>query len=269
MIYRILALLLIALPCSAQTWSTWNGKTVGSSTGNVSSMDGKTIGTSTGNYNTWNNLAVASSGAASWSYIQTANRDCTAGSTCTAAIDAPTTANSVIVFAVYTSASNSITSVSLSGCSGGAGTWTGGSGSSYAAFNSSSAGMAWIFNLANSGGCTGFTVNLTTAEPGAWGAALDEFSRGSGTPALDALASANLNTTSCTTCTGSSFTSLSGSSDLIVQIANTGSSTSSPSSPYAWDTGSVMAYALNSTATAAPTWTQSSGGFQTFGVAFK
>lgn len=70
MINRLLVFLLIALPCSAQTWSTWNGKTVGSTTGNVSSMDGKTIGTSTGNYNKWDNLGAPSSGGSAPSVVQ-------------------------------------------------------------------------------------------------------------------------------------------------------------------------------------------------------
>lgn len=52
----------------AQTFGSWNGKTVGTSSGNVSSLDGKTIGTSTGNYNKWNNL-TSPGGASSTAYV--------------------------------------------------------------------------------------------------------------------------------------------------------------------------------------------------------
>lgn len=47
---------LVCLLLAFQTLGTWNGKTVGTSSGNISSLDGKTIGTASGNYNKWNNL---------------------------------------------------------------------------------------------------------------------------------------------------------------------------------------------------------------------
>ena len=43
-------------------WSTWNGVTVGSSTGNNSSMNGKAIGTAAGSYVSWNGLQAPGSG---------------------------------------------------------------------------------------------------------------------------------------------------------------------------------------------------------------
>lgn len=46
--------------CMAATWGTWNNKTVGTSSGNVSSLNGKTIGMAAGNYNAWNGLAAPS-----------------------------------------------------------------------------------------------------------------------------------------------------------------------------------------------------------------
>jgi hypothetical protein len=210
-----------------------------------------------------------SSAGASWSLLQGVAQDCAAGSTCAIEITT-TTANSVAVPSAYTADSNSISSVSLSGCTGSAGTWTGGTGASYAAFNSSGAeGIAWAYNLGNGGGCTLVTITMTSAETAAWSASFDEFSRGGGTPAIDALASSNTNSSSCTTCTGSSFTSLSGSSDLLLQVVADGSSTGSPSSPYLWDSNELTAYALNSTQTTAPTWTQSGGPFVSLGAAFR
>jgi hypothetical protein len=210
-----------------------------------------------------------SSVGASWSLLQSPAQECAAGATCAMTITS-TTASSVGTAAAYLSDSNSISSVSLSGCTGSAGTWTGGTGASYAAFNSSGAeGIAWAYNLGNGGGCTLVTITMTAAETSTWTIVYDEFSRGGGTPAIDALASSNTNSSSCTTCTGSSFTSLSGSSDLLLQVVADGSSTGSPSSPYLWDSNELTAYALNSTQTTAPTWTQSGGPFVTLGAAFK
>jgi hypothetical protein len=213
-------------------------------------------------------LATAPSApTASWSFLQSTPGGCGAGPTCTFSITA-TTANSVVVVPVYTATNLTITSATLAGCAT-PGTFTGGSGSSYQAFGSPPGGLAWGYILGNGGGCTDLSVTMSAADSGNISPSVEEFSRGGGTPVLDTLASTNTNTTSCTSCTGSSFPSLSGTKDLMVQIANTGSGTGNPSSPYAWDHNDITAYVLNSTATAAPTWTQSSGGFETFGVAFK
>lgn len=275
-ILRILLLItLCSLACSAQTWSKWNGITVGSATGNISSMDGKTIGTSTGNYGKWNSLTSPASGPATWTGpVQSVGRSAglAGNATYSDSLDVPTTANSVLVFAIYTNGTDNVTisSIALTGCTGSIGAWTGGTGTSYHANQSGSPGnMVWAYNITNGGGCTGFTVVVSAAPVAGWGANVDEWTRSTGSATLDALASTNTNSSSCTTCTGSSFTSLSGTSDLIVQIVNTGSGAGSPSSPYSWDADSFAAYVLNSTVTTAPTWTQSSGGFQTFGVAFK
>jgi hypothetical protein len=207
---------------------------------------------------------------ANWTSLQsTISFGCLAGSTCELALSSASTANSVIVAVIYIPDSETITSLALTGCTGSAGTWTGGSGSNYAAFNSATAGMATAYNLGNGGGCTGIDVTVSGTPTGGWGFGADEFSRGGGTPVFDALSSTNTNTTSCTSCTGSAFSSLSGTKDLLVQVTNTGSGTGSPSSPYVWDANQFVAYALNSTVTAAPTWTQTSGGFQSLGFGFK
>ena len=57
-----------ALLTWSQTWNTSNGKTVGSSSGNVSSFNGKTVGTSAGDYNKWNNLAAPGGGGTTWAH---------------------------------------------------------------------------------------------------------------------------------------------------------------------------------------------------------
>jgi hypothetical protein len=211
---------------------------------------------------------------ASWTAVQTSTgASCPAGNTCSLFSGGSilsTTANTVIVAAAYVATNNTISSIALSGCSGSAGTWTGGSGTGYAVYNATYAGgVALAYNLGNSGGCTTLTVTLASAEPSTWSLAFDEFSRGSGSPVLDTLSSTNTSTSSCTACTGSAFSSLSGSSDLLVQIISDGSSTGNPSSPYVWDSFELLAYALNSIQTTAPTWTQSGGGFLSLGAAFK
>lgn len=63
----LLTVVMMTAPCIAQTWSTWNGKTVGSA-GAVKTLDGKTIGTSAGEYAKWNNLNSPSS-APSIAYV--------------------------------------------------------------------------------------------------------------------------------------------------------------------------------------------------------
>lgn len=52
--------ILLASPLRATAWASWNGKTVGSSSGNVVLWDAKTIGTATGNLNSWNGLTSPS-----------------------------------------------------------------------------------------------------------------------------------------------------------------------------------------------------------------
>jgi hypothetical protein len=204
-----------------------------------------------------------------WNYVATNGQSCSAGGSCSPAFSPVSTANSIVVVTAYVTNGNSITSMSLNGCSSGGGASIGGSGTSYAGGNSVVGGMAWIYNLGNSGGCTSINLNLASAEAGTWSAYISEFTRSTGTPTLDALASSNTNATACTSCTGSAFSSLSGASDLLVQILDTGTGTGSPSPPYVWDALSIDAYALNSTHLPAPTWTQTSGGFLSFGVAFK
>jgi len=54
------AFFLVFALLSAANWGSWNGVTVGASTGNVSSIDGKTIGTSSGNFGSWNGLTSPS-----------------------------------------------------------------------------------------------------------------------------------------------------------------------------------------------------------------
>jgi hypothetical protein len=178
-------------------------------------------------------------------------------------------AGNLITLASYTLDNNTIASVAFAGCSGG--TWTGGSGTHYAVYNATyGGGIAWAYNLGNGGGCTSVTVTMTSAETSSgWTLAYDEWNRGGGSPTFDAFSSTNANTTSCTSCSGSAFSGLTGTSDVLIQVIADGSSTGAPSTPYVWDTDEFIAYALNSTQTTAPTWTQSGGGFLSLGAAFK
>lgn len=264
MIFRWLVLLLIALPCSAQTWSTWNGKAVGSSTGNVSSINGKTIGASAGNYSKWNNLSAT--GGVSWTHVQSpAFARCAAGTTCTSSL-AATTANSVLVVTAYGVGTNS----HLTGCTGGGGTWVTGTSSSFVAWDATTANlMAMAYNITGAGGATSVTCTFANSQSAPI-VAVSEWTRSTGVPTLDQLAASNLNTSSCVgTCTLSSFSGLTGTSDLLVQSLNTGVGVANPSSPYVWDDQDVTIYALNSTQTTAPTLSQTGGSMQSLGVAFK
>lgn len=53
------------IPLVGGVWGTWNGKTVGGSSGNVSSWNGGTIGTSTGNIGTYDGLTSPTGGGGS------------------------------------------------------------------------------------------------------------------------------------------------------------------------------------------------------------
>jgi hypothetical protein len=123
------------------------------------------------------------------------------------------------------------------------------------------------YNITGTGGATSITCNfsatLTSPE-----LTVSEWTRSTGAPTLDALAATNINSTSCSgSCSLSSFPTLTGSSDLLVQVLNWGSA-SSPSAPYVFDSLGYSIYALNSTQTTAPT-IGNSGYMQSSGLAFK
>jgi hypothetical protein len=209
-----------------------------------------------------------SSGGSSHTFSGPANSDqgnTCSGASCTITIQ-PTNTNDVLVLVTYTP--SNVTISSISGC----GTWVTGTNSNFSAYNSVSGAENAAYLPAATAACGSVTVTMSSAPSGTWDIVTDGFQVSPTSPiaAIDQLAATNTNSSSCTsTCTGSSFSGLTGTSDLIVQAVNDGSGASSPSSPYSWDSVQAFAYVLNSTATTAPTWTQTSGGFQTLGFAFK
>jgi hypothetical protein len=104
----LLAVLMLSASCLAQTWGTWNGKTVGGSAGNISSMNGKTIGTASTNYNKWNNLNSPSGGGGGFALVASGGADASCrgfgGSTFTCVKDTTpgiSTGNFVCIMVTY------------------------------------------------------------------------------------------------------------------------------------------------------------------------
>jgi len=54
----LLALVLVPAICSAADITSWNGTTIGPSTGNITAINGASTGQDTGNYSSWNGQAV-------------------------------------------------------------------------------------------------------------------------------------------------------------------------------------------------------------------
>lgn len=209
-----------------------------------------------------NRKVFVSAPAATWSYVQTITPvSCSNGTTCS--IAGTFTANSVRVISAY--AGNN---VYLTGCTGGGGTWVTGSTANFALYNATAGMMAAAYNVGGTGGtatitCT-YSGSATSPVVG-----MDEFTKSSGTASLDALSSTTVNSTCAGTCTLAAFSSLTGTSDLLVQIIDWGSGVGNPTAPYVWDSQQLDAYALGSRQTAAPTITQSGGGWQALAFAFK
>jgi hypothetical protein len=187
------------------------------------------------------------------------------GASCTMTISS-TIANSVVALAIYTP--SNVTVSSVSGCSA---TWSIGASSSYSAFNSAVSGTNLTFAPSVAAACTSVAVTLSAAPSGNWDIIEDEFTvTGTGPAVVDQLASSNLNSTGCTSCTLSGFTGLTGTNDLLLQAINYGGSGSTVGSPYTFDTNSAFAYLANSTSGTAPILTQStSSGAVSLGVALK
>lgn len=103
----ITLLMLGCWPVWGSTIATWNGVTVGGSTGNISALDGITIGTSTGNYGAWNAMTSPSGGGGGNNVTFAQAKVCTSttgdGATCQWDSNT-TTGNSIYIVETYTSA---------------------------------------------------------------------------------------------------------------------------------------------------------------------
>jgi hypothetical protein len=205
-----------------------------------------------------------------WMYVQSQDGSCS-GTTCTLTMY-PTSAGSVVVPSVINLTASNIT-ISSGTVGGSAVTLCAASGcNNYVSGSSRGADMAYIIGAP--AGSTAVSLTLSASCASCF-PAVDEWKciAFCGTIALDQYASSNGGSSSCTNCTGSSFTGLTGSSDLLVQLVS-GAGTLTTSSlgllgPYQFDINQDFIYALNSTSTAAPTYVQSAGAFVSVGIAFK
>ena len=221
-------------------------------------------------------IAIQGSGAASgWIEIQEATNDgcTTSSSTCTIAWSQATTAGSTISVAMGEKGYSGTPSISTvwmctsnpctSDSSGG--TWnTGLTGSPwYISGGSPTHSVDLAYETSNSGGLSYITVTRgNSGTPTFFGLTIVEIKWiGSGSVALDAIGNPNGGSNSCSSCTGSSFSSLSGTNDGMVQELDVDNTPSSPSSPYVLLTNPKnWLVCMGCTTTSAPTFTQSPAG---------
>lgn len=209
--------------------------------------------------------------AQTWSLVQLKEFDSTGagtgGSACTGMGSAVCTVNVSAVGAghalVCFSLISSTASTTLSGCGGGE-TWAACS-TSCNSFNAVTGNGDIRYTLSAVGGETSLTCTVAVAPQNNYslcGAA--EFSLTSGSGAYDT--SGTMSDATCTSCAGVGLT-LSGSNDVILQIAAPGNSFSAVSSPYstnsAFPSGVGIGVAVGISSGTAPTWTQSPTGIAT------
>lgn len=99
----------------AQTWSAWNGITVGSTAGNIGKWNGITIGTTAGNIGKWNNLTSPSGGGGGSTFVLDSLTTCHSSFattvTCAATSAIPVGARAVVLFYTNVATSGFLTSV--------------------------------------------------------------------------------------------------------------------------------------------------------------
>lgn len=254
-------LLLLALPCQAQNWGSWNGQAVSG----LGSVDGKTVGGASGNYTAWNGLAGLFATVHTFAFVNESNVCCS--STTTQTITFTATTGTVLFVVEFGSGALHIASVS--GCGA---TWTTGSTTNYSVWESDDGSLNAAFATNATVGCTTLTVTLSGTDSG-WEFFVEQFSVTPTLPAptLDALATTTTNNPGCATpCLGGSFPTFTGTKDLVVVPTNWGNNPP-VASPYTWATSNnIIAMILNSTSTpGAPSFTEGGGAFQALGFALK
>lgn len=211
--------------------------------------------------------ATASAAAAPvWTYVDTAvNASCAAGNSCVVTGLTSTQTNSVLIAAYEVSSGFA---PNISAVSGGGGAWPlCPSTSCYESLG----GVGTIdqaYNVTGSGGATSVTVTLASATSQTWIAAVAEWhcTANCGTIALDQIAT-NVTSSSCASCTGASFSGLTGTSDICEQLAFNNGITGYGT--YTSDSTGAIPYLLNSVSGTAPTFTQPTGSFIASGMCFK
>lgn len=213
----------------------------------------------------------AGSGLATYTLLQEAfNFGCGVSTTCAVSMTSPTTANSILI-AGYFGGSN--TTNHISSGTGAGGTWALCAAS--ACHNNASGGaepLDLAYNLTGTGGSSSITMTISATDSVFEGFVIAEFQCTSncGTIAFDAVSSV-VNNASCTTCTAGSFSSLTGTSDLLFQLVsnNVSTFTTPVSSPYVLDPSGNFIYAAGSVSLTAPTATNLSTAFSSSGLAIK
>lgn len=276
---RILATLVaVAGICFAANWQSWNGVTVGQTSGNIGTLNSATIGTSTGNYNSWNGLASpASMPEFSLGQPVITNFTCTgAGTNPTCPVTATVAAGHTLVYisAITTVGSSApvITSPptgdSFQTCSAqpiasGAGQY-GAVGCGYVL--SAVGGTSTVYTFTWNGGSPAFWAQDVWLYDLTWSGSSITFDTNSFT----------MTNTGCTICNAPNLASFTGP-DAVFQIASNifahynaisgGYTLSAENSNGVYG---AAAYLLNVASYSAPQWTTSTGGASAFiAIGFK
>jgi hypothetical protein len=162
---------------------------------------------------------------------------------------------SVITISSATLSGNSFTLIAAGACAAATGT--------------QNIDCAYLINPTAGG--TAITVNLTSAPASTWQITAEEY-RTTGTASLDGTPGTSMEPTNTTSQVGPTLT-LSGTNDLIVQACRCANAPSAVSGGFTNDFGSFtnatsVAYLLNTTTGAGPTWTTASGKSVMNGLAF-
>jgi hypothetical protein len=251
---------------SSPGWSTWNGVTVGPSTGNVSSMDGKAIGSASGSYVSWNGLQMPGSGLIATLVQHPHLYGCTS-SPCSVTVSSTGAGHGIVLWsAAKYSGSGTGTSLYMTAPTGESG-WkqcpNSIVGSNIA--NSPAYALQCWYTPSAAGGVTSISANWTSGGLTGSSIVIDADVReynDSISPTYDTGGVAK-DLFTCTSCAGPAGL-LSGTSDIVTQAAIMTQAPTGVNSPYAGaqldiDSTSILsAYtdALNQASYTQPTWMQ-------------
>jgi hypothetical protein len=247
-------------------WSAWNGVTVGSSTGNISSMNGNAIGTAGGSYVSWNGLQAPGSALIAILVQHPHTYGCTS-SPCSVTVSSTGAGHGIVMWsAAKYSGSGSGTSLYMTAPTGESG-WKQCPNSivgSNIAYSPAYALQCW-YTPSAAGGVTSISANWTSAGLTSSSIVIDADVReynDSISPTYDS-GGVVKDVFTCTSCAGPAG-SLSGTSDIVTQAAIMSQAPTGVNSLYAGtqldidSTGIFSAYtdALNQTSYTQPTWMQ-------------
>ena len=198
---------------------------------------------------------------ATWALVQHPSTTGCNGTTCAVTVTSTGAGHLLVFAALIGNTTSTLSSVS------GDGTWTVCGASCRSVSSVTTTEMGYI--LSATGGATTITGTLSATSP--WSAAVLEYSYTSGPISVDAQGHRE-QTTGTTSCAGVTLT-LTGTNDVIVQIANPSGSISAVTSPYTspadFPGGNGVAGSINTTSGTAPTWTQTSSTDALSAIAFK